>query len=154
MGHVLNRVLACILAFLVAVGGTSHADAQNLSTYGTPGLIDMPTAEVLPDGSLGFTASGFGPTLRTTMVFQMLPGVYGTFRYAYLEDFFANSRPTNPSLYDRSFDIHFQLRNESVHWPAVAIGLRDVAGSGIYAGEYVVATKTFKDRVAVTGGVG
>jgi len=54
-------------------GVLTQAAAQNLSTYGTPGLIDMPTAEVLNDGELAFTASTFGTTFRSTVTFQMLP---------------------------------------------------------------------------------
>ena len=112
----------------------------------------MPTAEVLPDGHLGFTVSGFGigNTVRGTMVFQMLPSVYGTFRYSTLK----LTQPSPQSYYDRSFDIHFQLREESNNWPAIAVGLRDIGGTGIYAGEYVVATKSFSDRLSVTGGMG
>ena len=111
----------------------------------------MPTAEVLGDGELALTSSGFGPTLRNTVTFQMLPWVYGSFRYAYIEDF---DRGGTTSRYDRSFDIHFQLTEETPTRPAVAIGLRDFGGTGIYAGEYVVATKTFGERLTVTGGLG
>ena len=38
--------------------------------------------------------------------------------------------------------------------PALAIGLNDFLGTGIYSSEYVVATKTLGDRVRVTGGIG
>lgn len=150
----MTRAFALILAVFSVFVWSSRGNAQHLSTYGTPGLIDMPTAEVLPDGHLGFTASGMGDhTLRTTMIFQMLPNVYGTFRYSFLRDYLAFKNPVE-SLYDRSFDIHFQLRRESALWPAFAIGLRDFGGTGIYAGEYVVATKTFGRRLSVTGGMG
>lgn len=109
----------------------------------------MPTAQVLPDGHLGFTANGFGSTLKTTMVFQLLPRVYGTFRYAIIRDF----NPTD-NRYDRSFDLHFQLREESRNWPGIAVGLRDFGGTGLLASEYLVATKTIADRFSVTAGMG
>ncbi|WP_254656640.1 YjbH domain-containing protein, partial [Leisingera sp. JC1] len=111
----------------------------------------MPTAEVLPDGVLALTSAGFNNTSRNTLTFQMLPWVYGSFRYSYLQDF---EVAPGLSRYDRSFDIHFQLRNESARAPALALGLRDFGGTGVYAGEYLVATKTFADRVKVTGGIG
>lgn len=126
--------------------------AQNLSTYGTPGLVDMPTAEVLPDGNLALTSSGFENTNRSTLTFQMLPWVHGSFRYSYIRDY--DRATVGLSRYDRSFDVHFQLREESRRAPALAFGLRDFGGTGIYAGEYVVATKTFADRFVVTGGMG
>ncbi len=138
-------------AVIGGLGFCSPVVAQNLSTYGTPGLIDMPTAEVLPDGSLTMTTSGFQNTNRNTLTFQMLPWVYGSFRYSYIKDFDAGG---TRSRYDRSFDIHFQLREETKNSPALALGLRDFGGTGNYAGEYIVASKTFADRFVVTGGMG
>lgn len=153
-----SRRLAILLlaTFLLVFALRSPMTAQNLSTYGTPGLVDMPTAEVLSDGELAFSAAGFGATRRGTVTFQMLPWVYGSFRYSFLEDFFAQGRgnPVNSSRYDRSFDLHFQLRHESQYWPAIAVGLRDVVGTGVYSGEYLVATKSIGDRLTVTAGMG
>ena len=111
----------------------------------------MPTAEVLPDGSLAMTTSMFKSTNRNTLTFQMLPWVYGSFRYAYLKDYLSNG---TESLYDRSFDLHFQLREETKNSPAFALGLRDFGGTGVYASEYIVASKTVADRFVVTGGMG
>ena len=96
------------------------AAAQTLGTYGTPGIIDMPTAEVLPDGELAFTASAFGPAWRNTMVFQMAPKMHGTFRYAILNDAFINRDGIAEDIYDRSFDFHFQIQDETAKWPGIA----------------------------------
>lgn len=146
----MQRVSALTIAAAFILSA-SQGHSQNLTTFGTPGLVDMPTAEVLPDGTLAFTTAGFNSTYRNTLTFQMLPWVYGSFRYAYLENFELNQ---TVSRYDRSFDVHFQLRKETARSPAIALGLRDFGGTGVYAGEYLVATKTFADRVKVTGGMG
>lgn len=137
--------LAC---FLLAPG---LAGAQTTSNYGTPGLIETPTAEMYQDGTLTFTGGLLNQTLRTTMTFQMLPWVHGSFRYAVIDGFdeFSN----NGSRYDRSFDIHFLLREESRNAPALALGLRDFGGTGVYASEYLVATKTLRDRLKLSGGI-
>ncbi|MFU1683929.1 YjbH domain-containing protein [Phaeobacter piscinae] len=131
--------------------GAIRAPAQTLSTYGTPGLVDMPTAEVLPDGTLALTTSNFENTSRNTLTFQMLPNVYGSFRYSFLRDFDSG---VGLSRYDRSFDVHFQLRRETAAGPAIALGLRDFGGTGVYASEYLVATKHVTPDVIVTGGIG
>ncbi|KUJ73273.1 hypothetical protein AVO45_15790 [Ruegeria marisrubri] len=111
----------------------------------------MPTAEVLPDGNLAMTGAVFENTARGTLTFQLLPWVYGSFRYAYISDF----DDTLPgSLYDRSFDIHVRLRQETEYGPAVGVGLRDFGGTGVYGSEYIVLSKTFADRWKVTGGMG
>lgn len=144
------------LAALTAVcSGAFLASAQTLGTYGTPGVLDMPTAEVLPDGELAFTSSAFGPAWRNTMVFQMFPKVYGTFRYSLLNDAFIQQTTGTPGdIYDRSFDIHFQLQEEDDRRPGIALGLRDFGGTGIYQSEYLVVTKTIADRFSLTGGFG
>ncbi|MEP4037966.1 YjbH domain-containing protein [Pseudophaeobacter sp.] len=136
------------LCFLLA--WTSLSQAQHLSTFGTPGLIDMPTAEVMPDGNLATTTFVTGEMNRNTIAFQILPRVYGSFRYSYLKDFGGASN----SLYDRSFDIHYQIRNETKHGPALAIGIRDFGGTGIYGSEYIATTKNFANRFKITAGLG
>jgi len=139
------------LCLLCAAVQPSLLQAQSVSSYGTPGALETPTAEMFEDGTLAFTAGGLDNTLRTTMTFQMLPWVHGSFRYSVIEDFDGQG---SRNRYDRSFDIHFLLREESRTAPAVMLGLRDFGGTGIYASEYLVATKTIRDRFKVTGGVG
>ncbi|WP_217358507.1 YjbH domain-containing protein [Ruegeria atlantica] len=135
---------------LVCAGAAGIAEAQSVSTYGTPGLLEIPTAEMFEDGTLAFTAAGFRDTARGTMTFQMLPWALGSFSYAYIKGFDG----AVGDRYDRSFDFHFRLREESKHSPSIVMGLRDFGGTGIYAAEYFVATKTFRDRFKLTGGIG
>ncbi|WP_170786298.1 YjbH domain-containing protein [Ruegeria lacuscaerulensis] len=137
---------------MAVIGATlaGMVQAQTVSTYGTPGLIELPTAEMFDDGALVFTASAFRDTARATMTFQMLPWVHGSLRYAVLKGFDG----ARGDRYDRSFDIHFRLREESRQAPAIVLGLRDFGGTGLYASEYIVATKTIRDRFKLTGGIG
>ncbi|WP_367646911.1 YjbH domain-containing protein [Ruegeria arenilitoris] len=135
---------------LVCAVATGMAQAQSVSTYGTPGLLETPTAEMFEDGTLVFTGAGLRNTGRATLTFQMLPWVHGSFRYAVIDKLDG----PDTTRYDRSFDLHFRLREESRHGPAIVMGLRDFGGTGIYAAEYVVATKTFQDRFKLTGGIG
>ncbi|MFK7837588.1 MAG: YjbH domain-containing protein [Sulfitobacter sp.] len=145
--------------FVVAFGTASalaltNAAAQSgrtsLSTYGTPGIVEMPTARSLNDGELAFTSSIVGPTLRNTVTFQIWPRVSGSFRYARID----GQRADGSATFDRSFDIHFQLTDETDVRPAIAFGLRDFLGTGLFSGEYIVATKSFGSKVEVTGGIG
>jgi len=132
---------------------TAPAGLNDLSTYGTPGLIDLPTADVLPDGNIALTTSGFGSTLRNTLTFQLLPNLYGTFRYSVIRDFDPGG-PQDGDRFDRSFDVHYQIWEEAPRRPAVALGLRDFGGTGIYSSEYVVATKTVTPGLRATAGLG
>ena len=134
---------AAALAFLVPADiAHSQSTTPVLSTYGTPGLVELPTAQVLPDGTLAFNATQLGSTTRYNVTFQVLPRIYGTFRYS------------NITTYDRSFDIHFQIAGESTIRPALAFGLRDFLGTGIFSSEYFTATKSLGSKLQVTGGIG
>lgn len=132
----------------------------NTNIYGTPGgLIDMPTAEMAPDGQISTTVSAYGAgnnlTTRTTLSFQVLPRLSASFRYSGIGGLAPDpGRPTFSTLYDRSFDLRFRLVDEGRYMPAVALGLQDFIGTGVYGGEYLVATKSFGERVRVTGGIG
>ena len=121
--------------------------------YGLPGLIEMPTAEMAPDATLSTTIGYAGNATRGTLSFQVLPRVIGSFRYSLLTDAdIAGAR--DGDYYDRSFDLRFQLLKEGTYLPAFSVGLQDFIGTGLYGGEYVVATKEVLPGVRLTGGLG
>ncbi|MCH2163663.1 MAG: YjbH domain-containing protein [Marinovum sp.] len=118
------------------------------NTFGSPGLIEMPTAHQRKDADLTTTLSAFDGVQRLTFDFQITERLSGVFRYSQIFDYFGNG-----SYYDRSFDLRYQLVDETDVLPAVTVGLTDFGGTGVYASEYLVATKTF-GRVRATGGIG
>lgn len=158
----LGRTVGCATVAVLAAGAVAAEEpvppprpSHNL--YGVTGLIDMPTAEMQPDGQVTLTSSYFGGFLRNTISAQILPGVEAAFRYSVVEDF--NAKPAgNNSLFDRSFDIRLRLVEEGIAVPGVVVGLQDFLGTGIYSGEYIAATKTLDAGEAgtfkLTGGVG
>ncbi|MGO4851348.1 YjbH domain-containing protein [Phaeovulum sp. W22_SRMD_FR3] len=140
---------------LALLGGAPLAVADPLigvtrNSFGMPGLIDMPSAEARPDGTLGATVFNFNGTTRGTFSFQIVPRLSASLRYSLVPGLM----PGNEDLYDRSFDMQFQLMDEGPIRPAIAIGLRDIVGTGVYSSEYIVATKSIGPRLRVTGGLG
>ncbi len=125
----------------------------SLNLYGTTGLIDMPTAQAQPDGQVSASYSRFGETTRRNFTFQILPRVSGTLRYATIRNWGRSGEP-DYDLFDRSFDLQLQLLDERGWRPALAVGLRDFLGTGVYSGEYIVATKTVARDFTLTGGIG
>jgi len=122
------------------------------NTYGYPGLIEMPVATSRPDGELAVTVSSFAGQTRTTLTFQITDRLSGSFRYTELQDFPVGA--TTVTNYDRSFSLHYRFIDESGLRPAVAVGLNDFLGTGIYSSEYVVATKTVGPRLRFSLGMG
>lgn len=149
--------------FLIAISGLSvlpvalSAEEQTatwVNTYGVSGgLIDMPTAEVGPDGRLITTISHFGGTTKTNLSFQLTPRISGVFRYSGIKGLTAPGSGLS-TYFDRSFDVHYQIFDEKTYRPALAVGLRDFLGTGLYSGEYVVATKSVGPKLRLTGGLG
>lgn len=123
----------------------------SLNLYGVPGLIDMPSGEAMPDGQVSFGLSSFSGQTRGTLSFQLTPRISGSFRYVGIQDWNSDGFDT---YYDRSFDVRFLLLEESRYLPAVTVGLQDFAGTGIYSGEYIAATKGFGSQLKATVGLG
>ncbi len=149
--HITASAISALL-----VGWTSSAAAQSdmpttMNFYGTPGVIDMPGATMRPDGDVSVTVSHFAGMTRSTLSFQITPRMSGSFRYIGLQDWDFGGFET---YFDRSFDISYQLFTEGRIRPALTLGLRDFVGTGIYASEYIVASKSFGDDVRVTAGIG
>lgn len=163
----LGRLLsASSLAVLAAALGAGQVMADPLvgktrNTFGMPGVLDMPSAEMFSDGELGIgmTALEDGTT-RGTLTFQIAPHLVGAFRYSRVPGLMPvkddKDVPTgaHAALYDRSFDIRWQMLEEGRYRPAIAVGLNDFVGTGVYSSEYIVATKSIGDRLRVTGGLG
>lgn len=133
----------------------------SLNFYGVPGLVDMPSARMLPDGQFTAAYSQFGGQSRLTASFQALPWLAASFRYNRIQDWNLGGFET---YYDRGFDVRFRLLKESRWRPEVTLGFQDFVGTGIYAAEYLVATKGFDTpplapgrqpgRLDLTAGVG
>lgn len=159
-------LLAAPLAMLAVAqerGEPSFAPlpTPSLNFYGVPGLIDMPSAETLADGQFTFAYSWFAGQARYTASFQALPWLSGSFRYNGIQNWNLGGFGT---YYDRGFDVRFRLHRETRRWPEITLGLQDFIGTGVYAGEYLVATKSFATpglgpgslpgRLKITAGLG
>ena len=150
--------LASVSALALGVVMTKAQEAPrarpSVNLYGNPGLIDMPSAESMPDGQMTLSWSKFDGMSRRQFNFQILPRLSGALRYSTIENW---GRPDDPGydLWDRSFDFQFRLLDDVGPWqPSVALGFRDFLGTGVYSGEYLVASKRVVPDVTLTAGIG
>ena len=107
--------------------------------FGGVGLLETRTARMREDGSLEA-----GAALRRQREFyfltvQGLPFLEATFRLANR----LNGTAGHGHAIDRAFDAKLRLLREGDWWPALAVGVQDAIGTGIYGGEYLVASKRF-----------
>ena len=129
----------------------SDINQTNTSNFGLPGIIDLPTAKQFSDGKLIVTRQQHKSLARTGISFQALPRVGVAFRYS------GHGRNGDYAFgrinYDRSFDAHILVTEETKFFPAISIGLRDFIGTGWYSSEYIVGTKSLRN-LEITGGLG
>ncbi len=154
----LRRLMATTLPAALVMGSVSSTAlaepmyGRNMSTYGLAGGIDTPTAETLPDGTLGATVSYSDYARRTSIVFQALPRLTAVLRYSKIDGL--NDSRNRGYISDRSLDVRLRLLDEQGWRPAVAVGLQDFLGTGVYSGEYIVATKTITPTIRASAGLG
>lgn len=121
----------------------SPAIAQEASlsgtSFGSLGLIDMPSARMDPDGALSVDADYFRNTQRYDLGFQALPWLNVRLEYSGLDHF----NTQYPVYWDRSFGVKIRLSKETSVLPEVSMGATDLIGTGLFSGEYLVASKQF-----------
>ena len=102
------------------------------SDYGTTGLINIPSARMETDSTLSTTVAYDGRYKQFALTYQATPWLEGTFRYTGFNEFFR---------WDRNYEVKARLLEESTYLPQVAVGIRDLVGTGVFSSEYLVANK-------------
>ena len=125
----------------------------SLNLNGVTGLIDMPSGDAQDDATFSFSIGNIGPITRTTLSFQASERLSASFRFQTWRDW-DTIIPGDERETDRSIDLRYQIVKEGKIAPAVTIGLQDLTSRGLFASEYIAATKTFGDRLKVTAGLG
>jgi hypothetical protein len=108
----------------------------------------MPSAHMAKDGQFGFNIGVLQNYQRYAFWFQALPWLEGAFRYSRVP-YWAGERV----YYDRSFSAKLRLLNEDDGLADISLGVRDLFGTGVYSGDYIVASRHLGD-FDFTGGIG
>lgn len=138
-----------IPASLVLIAASSiSAQSPSYSLNGTAGLIDMPTAQMLPDGETAWTFAGSGTVYGGTLTFQLLPNLETAVHFMTIEEW------EDGTLFDQSLDLKYQVFEETETLPSLAIGSRDFLSNGAFSSEYIVASKNIGYGLTVSGGLG
>lgn len=125
----------------------SRSGALTASDWGEIGLLQTPSARMEKTGHLGFTLSRVSPYTRGNFFVQPFDWLEVGFRYTDVSNrlYGAPSLSGDQSYKDKSFDFKFRLLEESAWLPQLALGIRDIAGTGLFSSEYVVASKRTGD---------
>lgn len=114
------------------------------SNYGNTGILELPNASFMEEGSLRFSFSSSFPNEFTSLTASPFPWLEATYRYTEVKNqlYGPSAYSGNQSFKDKGFDIKIRLLKEGFINPSVAVGLRDIAGTAQFASEYLVATKS------------
>ena len=143
------KALYLALPALACLAAPNMAQADRYRTtqhdFGGVGLLQTPTARMAPEGYIGFSANRTSPYSRYSLSFQPLPWIEGTIRYMAItnRDYGEASFSGDQSYKDKAVDGKIRLWRESYYLPEIALGFRDVGGTGLFSSEYFVANKRF-----------
>jgi hypothetical protein len=136
----------CCAGFALLASGISLVHAQEAYTqsdFGGVGLLQTPTARMAQEGEFSFVLSRTTPYTNYNVSMQPLPWLEAAFRYTNV-----SNRPYGPKALsgsqtykDKSIDAKVRLWEESRWLPAVAVGARDIGGTGLFSSEYIVTSK-------------
>lgn len=116
--------------------------ALTASDWGVTGLMQTPTARMSPAGQAAIGLSRTRPYTHLNVNLQPLDWLEVTFRYTDVSNrLYGPDIAGDQSYKDKSIDFKLKLTREMAILPEVAVGVRDVGGTGLFSGEYVVASK-------------
>lgn len=148
----LLRILLASAAGLIAPALAAQVQPVVHGPSGYPALITTPTAAFPQAGTLGLGVSVAPPYNTLYLSAQPADWLHVGARYVAITNR-RYSTQNDQSFKDKSFDIAIRLLKESDWLPAVAIGLNDFGGTGLFSSESIVATRHIYD-LSFTLGLG
>ena len=132
--------ISSILIFIFS-SSNSHGDnfvTNSFNNHGVVGLINMPSARFYNESVHGITLYDGYPPQKVTLTSNPYDWLEASFFYTNVQD-----KPYPGFEYqdykDKGFNIKVRLKEEGI-LPAVAIGIYDIAGTGFFNSEYIVAS--------------
>jgi len=134
------------LSFLLFFNTNIYTDSflyNTFNNHGSIGLINIPTARFYNESTFGLTIYDGSPDQKVTMTSFPFDWLEASFFYTNIQNLPYCSDESNPicnqDYKDKGFNFKLRLKEEGV-WPAIAIGINDIAGTGYYSSEYIVAS--------------
>ena len=154
-------ISASLLISIFSYGGIydykyPNHSSESFSNYGGVGLIQMPSARMHEAGTLAFSWAKFDPYLRGSIIAYPFSWFEASYQYTDINNALYSNSPGfsgDQTYKDKGFDVKFRLLTESAYIPEISVGLRDLAGTGVFSSEFIVGSKRI-NNLDVTLGVG
>ena len=147
--------------FFLFVSSPIHASLEyyysnqtpTYNSFGSIGLINTTTAEVLNDGNLNFVYTRNNIYQYGAIVLNPFNFLEAAYFYYRPSDLWWTTKGTEGLYLDKGFNIKFSRKFKNM---TVAIGLDDFAGTGLFSREYLVSTlngQNYKASLGIGWGV-
>ncbi|HET7315085.1 YjbH domain-containing protein [Salinisphaera sp.] len=144
----LTRLAALSCIFLLSAAVRPGVAAEHTgelpvfqADYGGTGLLETPTARNAEEGTFYFTFSHIDPYTNYSFSFQPFTWLQAGFRYTSIDGHPYNSETPGRDYLDKGVDLKITPIQEGRYMPELAIGFRDLGGTGLFSSEYLVANK-------------
>lgn len=141
-----TMVLLVMTPLAWCIAGALHAQSApgyTQNDFGEIGLLQTPTARMADPGEVSFVYSRVEPYSYLNASAQPFSWLEASARYVIVSNkpYSPGPNPSGQSFKDKSIDAKIRLRRETHYLPALAVGIRDLAGTGLFSSEYFVASK-------------
>ena len=147
--HTLPFTLSTLLLAMSAAQATEQRwqlapAGASQSAHGGVGLIQLPTARMAPEGNLALSYSDNQEYRFWSVSSQLFPWLEATIRYTDVRTRLYSDDPSfsgDQTYKDKGIDLKLRLWQESRWLPELAVGFRDLGGTGLFESEFVVLSK-------------
>lgn len=138
-----HRNIAVLKFILILTFFNSHSYADSFlynsyNNHGVVGLINIPSARFFNESVHGITFYDGTPDQKITLTSSPYDWFEASFFYTNIQD-----KPYPGFEYqdykDKGFNLKLRVKEEGV-LPAIAVGINDIAGTGFFSSEYIVAS--------------
>ncbi len=135
-----------VIASALLFSSYSYANkiAFSQTDFGGVGLIQVPSARHQDQGAFAIGATINEDYYHYFTSLQLMPWLETTIRYTQVPSRLYNQDASfsGDTIYtDKGIDVKLRLLKES-HWvPELSVGIRDLSGTGLFDGEFIVANK-------------
>ena len=148
-----KNFIFCLIIFCFTLFASSDSNSNYISknNHGISGLINVPSARFSDEGVSALTIYRGEPDRKYSFTFSPFNWMEGGFYYSDITGK-AYGGGYSQSYKDKGFNVKVKLKDQG-DYPALAVGLNDFAGTGIYASEYLVSSYKI-DNFDFTLGIG
>ena len=136
-------VIFVSLVYTNSIYASDSYDFNLYNNYGIVGTIHTPSARTFEEGVHGLTLYKGTPNQTVTLSANPFNWLEASFFYTNVTDrpycYEPGDVVCQQDFKDKGFNVKIRLKEQG-KLPAIAIGLNDLAGTGIYSSEYIVGS--------------